>query len=165
MKKSVFKGNADFIFGIVVIILAVSGYLIANNTIRDASSAVMPKLILGFIAVMGLGISVSSIVQRLRDKEDDVKISWAEILGGILLPGTYLLVAYILINYLGFYVAEFLLIISLMYLQEKTANGKVTFNLKTLGIVLLFALGAVIVMYLIFHNIFALPTPKGIFGF
>ena len=165
MKRSLIKGNADFIFGIVIIIFAVTGYTIAATTIKDSGSALMPKLILAFIGVMGLGISVNSITERMKGHEDATKVSGSEIAGGILLPGAFLLGAYILINFLGFYVAEFLLIVALMYLQEKVTNGKIVFNPKRLIGILVFATCAIIVMYLIFHLVFALPTPKGIFGF
>ena len=165
MKQSLFKKNADFIFGIVVIVLSVTCFIVADMTITDSGSAMMPKLILGFMAAMGLGISVSSIIRRMKDLEDMTKVSGADIAGGILFPAVFLLAAYFLINFLGFYAAEFLLIVSLMYLQEKVTNGKIEFNPKRLAGILVFAICAIIVMYLIFNLIFNLPTPKGIFGF
>ena len=67
MKQSLFKKNADFIFGIVVIVLSVTCFIVADMTITDSGSAMMPKLILGFMAAMGLGISVSSIIRRMKD--------------------------------------------------------------------------------------------------
>ena len=165
MKQSLLKGNADFIFGIVIIVFAVTGFIITVTTISDSGSALMPKLLFAFIGVMGLGISYTSIKDRLKGLEDATKVSGSEIAGGILLPGGFLLGAYILINFLGFYVAEGLLVVALMFLQDKVTNGKINMNPKRLIFVAVFAVCAMIVMYVIFNMIFGLPTPKGIFGF
>ena len=164
MKKNLFKNNADFYFGIVIILFAVTGYHFAMG-IKDADSAVMPKFILAFIGLMGFGISASSVFKRAKGEEDATKVSMGDIAGGILLPGAFLVGAYLLINFLGFYVAEFILIISLMLLQEKVTDGKIVFSWKRAALTLGFALAAMVIMYLIFHFLFSLPTPKGIFGF
>lgn len=164
MEKGKAEGkNADLLFGIGVILFSVTGYAIAETTISNTSAALMPKLVLAFMAVMGVGISVSGVLQRKRGEE--TRVSLGEIAGGILLPGAYLLTAYGLIHILGFYVAEFLLIVSILYLQERITNGRIRFSLKRLALVLAFALCAMAVMYGIFHFIFALPTPRGILGF
>ena len=164
MKKELLKKNADFYFGIAIIIFAVTGYYFAMG-IKHEESAMMPKFVLGFIAVMGFGISASSVINRARGKEDMTKVKGSEILGGILLPGAFLIGAYLLINVLGFYVAEFVLIVSLMMLQAKVTDGRIKFTAKNVITTLLFAGISMAVMYGIFHFIFALPTPKGIFGF
>lgn len=164
MKKNLFKNNADFFFGIVIIIFAITGYRFAME-IRHAESAIMPKFILAFIAVMGLGISASAVFKRAKGEQDATKVSMGEIAGGILLPGAFLIGAYLLIDILGFYVAELILIVSLMLLQEKVTEGKIVFSWKRTAVTLVFSLGAMVVMYLFFHYIFSLPTPKGIFGF
>lgn len=163
-KERTGKKNADFLFGIIVILFSVAGYVFAEVTISNESAALMPKLVLAFMAVMGVGISGSGILQQRRGKEE-TKVSLGEITGGILLPGAYLLAAYGLIHILGFYMAEFLLIIALMYLQEWVTNGRIAFSVKRLAAVLGFALCSMGVMYGIFHFIFALPTPKGVLGF
>lgn len=165
MKNSLFKGNADFILGIAVIVFAVTGFMVTVTTIKDSASALMPKLIFAFMGIMGGGMSIRSICTRMKGYEDTTKVSSSEITGGILLPGAFLISAYLLIEFLGFYVAEFILIIALMYLQEMITNGKITFRLKRFGGVLVFATCAIVVMYLIFKLIFKLPTPVGILGF
>jgi len=164
MKKNLFKKNADFYFGIAIIIFAATGYYFAMG-IKDAESAQMPKLILGFMAVMGFGISASSVINRAKGNDDATKVAASDILGGILLPGAFLVGAFLLINFLGFYVAELVLIVSLMLLQAKVTDGKITFTVKKVITTALFAVISMAVMYGIFHYIFALPTPKGIFGF
>ena len=165
MKQSLLKGNADFIFGIVIIVFAVTGFILTITTITDSGSALMPKLLFAFIGVMGLGISYTSIKDRMKGLEDATKVSGADIAGGILLPGGFLLGAYFLINFLGFYIAEGILIIALMFLQDKVTNGKINLSPKRLIFVGIFTICAIIVMYLIFNLIFNLPTPIGIFGF
>ena len=52
----------------------------------------------------------------------------------------------------------------LMLLQEKVTDGKFIFSWKRAALTLAFALAAMVIMYLIFHFLFSLPTPKGIFG-
>lgn len=165
MKNRLFKGNADFFFGIAVIVFAVTGYMVTVTTIKDHTSSLMPKLIFAFMGIMGLGMSVSSVRTRMKGYEDATKVSPSEITGGILLPGAFLIGAYILIDFLGFYVAEFILIVALMYLQEMVTNGKIVFRTRRLAIVLAFATCAIVVMYLIFKLVFKLPTPIGIFNF
>lgn len=164
-KKDLFKGNSDFFFGLVVIIFGIIGLYITKNTIRMSSSRQMPMLLFGFIALMGLGMSISSIINRAKNKEDQTKVDWKDLLVGIILPGTILILTWVLIRWLGYYVSTFLLIIVLMILQTKTADGKIDFSSKKVIITLGFALAVTIVMYLIFHFIFSLPTPKGVFGF
>lgn len=164
-KKDLFKGNSDFFFGLVVIIFGIIGLYITKNTIRMSSSRQMPMLLFGFIALMGLGMSISSIINRTRNKEDQTKVDWKDLLVGIILPGALLVLTWVLIRWLGYYVSTFLLIIVLMILQAKTADGKIEFTSKKVIITLGFALAVTIVMYLIFHFIFSLPTPKGVFGF
>lgn len=164
-RKNLFKGNADFFFGIVVVIFGAIGCYLTKTTIKLASSRQMPMLLFGFIAVMGMGMSISSVVNRARGNEDQTKVAAKDLLVGILLPGVILIITWILIDFLGFYVAVFLLILALMVLQAKVSDGKVEFTSKKVIVTLAFAVAVTVVMYLIFHFIFALPTPKGIFGF
>ena len=165
MKKNLFKGNSDFFFGLVVIIFGIIGCYIAKNTIRMSSSRQMPMLLFGFIALMGLGMSISSVVNRAKEKEDQTKVDGKDLVIGILIPGAILILTWVLIRWLGYYVSTFLLIIVLMILQAKTADGKIEFTLKKVLVTVGFAIAVTIVMYLIFHYVFSLPTPKGIFGF
>lgn len=164
MKTNLIKNNADFFLGIAIIIFAVTGYVFACD-IKLAEAAMMPKFILIFIAIMGFGISASSVVSRTKGLEDATKVDMSEILGGILLPGAFLIGAYLLISFLGFYIAELVLIISLMMLQAQVSDGKIDFSAKNVIRTLIFAVISMLVMYGIFHYLFSLPTPKGIFGF
>ncbi len=164
-KKNLFKGNSDFFFGLVVIIFGIIGCYLTKTTIKMHSSRQMPMLLFGFIAAMGLGMSTSSVINRAKSKEDQTTVDWKDLLLGIVLPGSLLIITWILIRWLGYYVSTFLLIVALMILQEKTADGKFDFSLKNIFVILGFALVITIIMYLIFHFIFGLPTPKGILGF
>lgn len=164
MKKNYLKNNADFYLGIVIILFSVTGYLFSCG-IKVAEAAIMPKFIMIFMGVMGLGISTASVISRARGQEDATKVSIKDIAGGVLLPGSFLIGAYLLISFLGFYVAEFILIIALMLLQAKVSEGKITVTWKKAIITLAFATISIVVMYGIFHFLFSLPTPKGIFGF
>lgn len=164
-QNSLFKGNADFFFGIVIVVFAVSGFILTVNTISDSNSALMPKLLFAFIGAMGLGISYTGVKNRKKNHDDATKVSGAEIAGGILLPGGFLLGAYALINFLGFYVAEGILIVAIMFLQEKVTNGKISKTPKHLAFLGIFTVCAITVMYIIFNMVFGLPTPVGIFGF
>lgn len=165
MNNKLIKGNVDFFFGIVCILFGIGGYILSSATISKADAAVMPEFLFAFCAVCGLGMSISSVLRRKREEEDLVHISWKETWFGIVLPGAFLIAAYFAISTLGFFVAEFLLILALMILQNQISEEKTSNSFKNIIGILVFATATVIVMYIIFHVLFALPTPKGIFGF
>ena len=52
-----------------------------------------------------------------------------------------------------------------MMLQAQVSDGKIDFSAKNVIRTLIFAVVSMLVMYGIFHYLFSLPTPKGIFGF
>jgi len=162
--KNLLKGNSDFILGIIIIIFSGVVYWLSTG-ITSAESAMLPKVLAVFMGLMGLGISVRSLVCKARTRENDVTVSWADIVNGILIPGAFLLAAYGLIGFLGFYAAEFLLVAALLFLQNQVTNGRVNLAPKRLLLVLLYSTGVIAAMYLIFHFLFKLPTPVGIFGF
>ena len=164
MKNNLIKGNSDFLLGIIIIVFSGVVYWLASG-IPLAESAMLPKVLAVFMALMGLGTSIKSLVTRAKTGGDDLHVYWADILNGILIPGAFLLAAYGLINFLGFFVAEFVLVVALMFLQDKVTNGKLNLSAKRLITVFIYAVLVIVVMYLIFHLIFGLPTPKGIFGF
>ena len=164
MKNNLIKGNSDFLLGIIIIVFSGVVYWLACG-IALAESAMLPKLLAVIMALMGLGISIKSIKDRAANGGDDVHVYWSDIFNGILIPGAFLMGAYGLINILGFYVAEFLLVLALMLLQDKVTNGKINWSRKRVITVLIYAILSIVVMYVIFHHIFSLPTPKGIFGF
>ena len=164
MKNNLIKGNSDFLLGVIVIVFSGIVYWLSCG-ISMAESAMLPKILAVFMALMGLGMSVKAITDRAKNGKDDVHVYGADILNGILVPGAFLLAAYGLINFLGFFVAEFLLVVGLMFLQDKVTNGKINWSPKRLIKVFVYAVLVIVAMYIIFHIIFGLPTPKGIFGF
>ena len=165
MKRNLLKNNADFFFGAVIVIFGAVGCYLTRTTIKLASARQMPMILFAFTAVMGLGISISSVVNRARDKEDQVKVSVRELIVGIGIPGAVLILSWVLIRWLGFYVSVFLLILALMVLQAIVTDGKLDLSFRKIALTVLFAVLVTAVMYGIFHFIFGLPTPEGLFGF
>jgi|GEM_PF-2435676 len=162
-RKSLIAGNSDFFFGIVIIVLSSVLWGVAK-TITDAESAVVPIIVIVFMGIMGLGISVSAIRNRANNVSNSKKVSFAEIANGVLLPGAFLVGAYVLSYILGFYLAEFSMVVGLMFLQDKVTNGHIDRSCKRLLGVFVFSILVIAVMYLIFHFIFHLPTVTGIFN-
>lgn len=161
--KALFKKNYDLIFGLVVVLSSIA--LLFETKGMNEQVALFPVGSLIFILIMGVGIAGKSMYDALKEKAGATKITFSEVLAGVIAPGGILLIASLFIEYAGFYAVIFAFIIALMFLQDRVSKGKFDFTPKRIAIIIVFSALVPIAMYVIFNMLLHLATPKGIFGF
>lgn len=162
-KKSFLKGNDYFIFGVVTAVVSILLLISLKDVKHDA--AILPEATLIFMLVMSGLMMIDSIIKYMRKVDTSLKVSFAEMAGGVLVPGMILIAASLVIEYLGYYIMTFLLVMAIFMLQSKITNSRLVADPKKILLWLIFSVATTVFMYFIFGMMFRLPTPRGIFGF
>jgi hypothetical protein len=163
-EKSFLKGNDYFIFGVITAFAAFL-ILISLKSVKP-EAALLPKAILYFMPAMSVCMIIDSIFKKyIRNTEISLNVKLSEIAEGVLVPGLILVIASLSVDYLGFYLMAFLLIIAIFVLQSRITESKYNFSLKKIVIWLGFSAVTTLFMFFVFNIMLNLPTPRGIFGF
>lgn len=147
---------ADIVLGGLILVIALWFFLDAQSL--ATGPGLFPRFILGLLTLTGAGILAVAILSGLRGRADPpAPIAWAR---GIGVPALILIAAGAALYALGFYVASPLLIIAIYLWHCHVSNGAIRLG-RDPGVAVALAVGATLVMYLVFDRLIGLPVPTG----
>src|SRR5690625_3818108 len=98
--------KANVTMGIILIIFSI----LAFTQVKDlpVKAALFPKLILFGIGVVGILLTIDSIVKNKKNQDGKSGLNFQSFIFQVVIPGIALLMTYFLIPFFGFYISSFL---------------------------------------------------------
>jgi putative tricarboxylic transport membrane protein len=142
-------------------IAAFAGYFLLEAAALPPRARMFPQAILWGIAVVGVLIAAQAVVNRLReDAPDGSGALTSALVWQIAVPGGILALTYVLLTFVGFYLAVPVLIVAL-YLYHVRRAAPQALGPATIVWSLGFAALATGAMYVVFTLLLRLPAPSG----
>ncbi|EWG99291.1 tripartite tricarboxylate transporter TctB family protein [Halomonas sp. BC04] len=162
--------RSNFILGIILIIASVLLYTQVGDLPRR--SAMFPKMVLWGIGITGLLMLIDAAIKakKLAVAGDEAIAQAGEerskmrdtLLFQILVPGTVMLLTFLILMVVGFYVASaFLVFVIYCYHDYRVDPASLKRKVYVKGGI--FAVLVTLFMYLVFTLLLGLPAPSGVF--
>lgn len=138
-----------------------AGYFLVEAAALPSRARMFPGAILWGIALVGVLIVAQAVLNRLREDAPDGSAALASALvWQIAIPGSILVGTYVLLTFVGFYLAVPVLLVALyLYHVHRAAPG--TLVPATLVWSLGFAAITTLAMFVLFTLLLRLPAPSG----
>ncbi|PSL48535.1 tripartite tricarboxylate transporter TctB family protein [Salsuginibacillus halophilus] len=157
---------SNYILGVAILLFAGAAY--TQTTDFDTDAALLPNLVLGSMAVIGVLMVIDPLVRKAlnkpkmeeKDGEEKQPLTWRIFFLQILIPALILLGTYLLLELFGFYISSLILIIVVFFYHNYLINRRRP-DRNTVIKGMIFAVVAVVFMYILFSILIGLPTPDG----
>lgn len=147
---------ADIALGAVILLGSL--WLFLEAQALAAGPGLFPRFVLALMIVTGAGIAAAAILSGMRDQTTGPpSAAWGRSIG---VPGVILIAAGTLLYAFGFYVTSPLLIVAVYLWHCRVSTGAVQLW-RDPAVAVALAVGATLVMYLIFDRLIGLPAPSG----
>lgn len=148
----------DIVLGVVIFLFG--AWLYTDALSLAPGPGMFPRFVLGLITASGLGMVLVAVMSGIRGKETDFpETDWARIIG---IPAIMLIAAGVLLYAFGFYVTSPLLILTVYLWHCRVSTGTIQLW-RDPGVAVALAVGATLIMYLVFDRLIGLPAPAGAF--
>ncbi|MFN3663545.1 tripartite tricarboxylate transporter TctB family protein [Yoonia sp.] len=147
--------TADIVLGVVIFFVGL--WLLTEAQSLASGPRIFPRFILTLMTITGAGIVAVAIFAGVRGQSQAEPVAWVRSIG---LPAVFLIVSAIVLYAFGFYVTSPLLIFTIYLWHCHIATGAINLA-RDPGIAAALAVGATLVMYLIFDQLIGLPAPAG----
>jgi putative tricarboxylic transport membrane protein len=138
-----------------------SGYFLLEAAALPARARMFPQAILWGIAIVGVLIAAQAVLNRLRDEVPNGTAALASALvWQIAVPGGLLAGTYVLLTFVGFYLAVPVLLVALHLYHVRRAAPE-ALGPSTFAWSLGFAALTTGAMYVLFTLLLRLPAPSG----
>ncbi|MFN4128825.1 MAG: tripartite tricarboxylate transporter TctB family protein [Paracoccaceae bacterium] len=147
---------ADIVLGGAIFLGSL--WLFVDAQSLAAGPGLFPRFILALMIATGAGIVAAAILAGMRGQVAEVRtMAWGR---SICVPGAILIAAGALLYAFGFYVTSPLLIAAVYLWHCRVSAGTVRLW-RDPAVAVALAVGATLVMYLIFDQLIGLPAPSG----
>ncbi|QDA36294.1 tripartite tricarboxylate transporter TctB family protein (plasmid) [Paracoccus liaowanqingii] len=146
----------DIVLGGVIFTIGLALFLQAQSL--APGPGLFPRFVLALMTATGAGIVALAILAGMRGRPAEAaQADWGRSVG---VPAIILIAAGVLLYAIGFYLTSPLLIIAVYLWHCRVANGAVRLW-RDPGVALVLAVGATLVLYLVFDRLIGLPAPTG----
>ena len=149
--------TADIVLGGVIFLIGL--WLFVEVQSLASGPRLFPRFIVALMTATGAGIVAVAIISGIRGQSEAMPVAWIRSIG---IPATILILAAAVLYAFGFYVTSPLLIFTIYLWHRYVSTGAIQLW-HDVGVSAALAVGATLVMYVIFDQLIGLPAPAGAF--